>query len=184
MEWIEVFDDISRWIDSDRMSNCSLKGHQQKVINIHCWIRVLVPSEASCNPLESVPKPSALFCSIWCWCYMLSFMWDWYSLNISLIEISIFHQIAHFLCFWGSLTVGSEILHRNISSGSSGRVRGGGRETWNLCGRLWRPSFLWPIFTGPGGGAWPPRPPPGSATEYCSREKKFWDGWWFRRYKS
>ena len=44
------------------------------------------------------------------------------------------------------------------SSGSSGWVRGG-RETWNLCGRLWQPSFLWPIFTGPG-GPWPPRPPP------------------------
>ena len=36
------------------------------------------------------------------------------------------------------------------SSGSSDWV-GGGRETWNLCGRLRRPSFLWPIFTGPGG---------------------------------
>ena len=52
---------------------------------------------------------------------------------------------------------------RQRSSGSSGRVRGGGRETWNLCGRLWWPSFLWPIFTGPG-GPWPLGPPPGSAT--------------------
>ena len=44
------------------------------------------------------------------------------------------------------------------SSGSSGRVRGG-RETWNLCGRLRRPSFLWPIFTGPGGAMAPSAPP-------------------------
>ena len=49
-------------------------------------------------------------------------------------------------------------------SGSSGRVRGGGRETWNLCGRLRRLSFLWPIFTGPG-GPWPPRSPP--RIRYC-----------------
>ena len=41
------------------------------------------------------------------------------------------------------------------SSGSSGRVREG-RETWNLCGRLWRPSFLWLIFTGPVGACPPP----------------------------
>ena len=27
---------------------------------------------------------------------------------------------------------------------------GGGVETWNLCGCLWRPSCLWLIFTGPG----------------------------------
>ena len=44
------------------------------------------------------------------------------------------------------------------SSGSSGRVRGG-RETWNLCGRLRLPSFLWPIFTGPGGAMAPSAPP-------------------------
>ena len=103
MEWIEVFDDISRWIDSDRMSNCSLKGHQQKVINIHCWIKVLVLSEASLNPLESVPKPSVLFCSIWCWCYMLSFMRDWYSLNISSdwdINISPNCSFSVFLRVW------------------------------------------------------------------------------------
>ena len=36
-----------------------------------------------------------------------------------------------------------------ISSGSSGRVEVGW-ETWNLCGSLRRPSFLWLIFTGPG----------------------------------
>ena len=53
-----------------------------------------------------------------------------------------------------------------ISSGSSGRVRGGGQETWNLCGRLRWPSFLWPIFTGPGGGPWPPQPPPW--IRYCA----------------
>ena len=46
------------------------------------------------------------------------------------------------------------------SSGSSGRVRGG-RETWNLCCRPWW-SFLWLIFTGPGGHG--PLGPPGSAT--------------------
>ena len=55
-----------------------------------------------------------------------------------------------------------------IRSGSSGRVRGGGRETWNLCGRLRQPSFLWPIFTGPGGGNGP-LGPPGSATDYIYR---------------
>ena len=51
------------------------------------------------------------------------------------------------------------------SIGSSGRV-GGGQETWNLWGHLWRPSFLWLISTGRGGGvlAWPPRHPPGPAT--------------------
>ena len=42
--------------------------------------------------------------------------------------------------------------------------KGGGQETWNLCSRLRRPSFLWLIFTGPG-GPWPPQAPsPGSAT--------------------
>ena len=61
------------------------------------------------------------------------------------------------------------------SIGSSDRV-GAGRgcqETWNLSGRLWRPPFLWLIFTGPGGGhgvlappqdmllmLWSPCPPP------------------------
>ena len=48
-----------------------------------------------------------------------------------------------------------------LSSGSSGWVSGG-RETWNLCGRLRWPSFLWLIFTGPGGHG--PLGPPGSAT--------------------
>ena len=43
------------------------------------------------------------------------------------------------------------------SSGSSGRVREGGRETWNLCSRLRWPSFLWLIFTGPRGPC-PPGP--------------------------
>ena len=49
---------------------------------------------------------------------------------------------------WTGLSV--ELIEFNIiySSGSSGRVRGG-RETWNLCSCLWRPSFLWLIFTGP-----------------------------------
>ena len=37
--------------------------------------------------------------------------------------------------------------------------RGGGQETWNLCGRLWRPSFLWLISTGLGGGMAPSAPP-------------------------
>ena len=46
------------------------------------------------------------------------------------------------------------------SSRSSGRLSGrGGGETWNLCSRLWQPSFLWHIFTGSGRGAWPPQPP-------------------------
>ena len=47
------------------------------------------------------------------------------------------------------------------SSGSSDREEGRGRETWNLCGRLQRPSFLWLIFKGRGHG---PLGPPGSAT--------------------
>ena len=34
----------------------------------------------------------------------------------------------------------------------------GGRETWNLCGRIWWPSFLWLIFLGPGGRPWPLTP--------------------------
>ena len=56
-------------------------------------------------------------------------------------------------------------LQNYYSIGSSGRVGGGGQETWNLYGRQRRPSFLWLIGTGLG-GAWPPRhPPPGSATE-------------------
>ena len=42
--------------------------------------------------------------------------------------------------------------------GSSGRV-GGGQETWNLCGRLWRPSFLWLVSTGLGGAMAPSAPP-------------------------
>ena len=58
------------------------------------------------------------------------------------------------------------------SSGSSGRVRGG-RETWNLCSRLWQPSFLWLIFTGPGGIMAPLPPPPriryiSLPTEFCT----------------
>ena len=44
--------------------------------------------------------------------------------------------------------------------------RGRGQETWNLCGHLWRPSFLWLICTGLG-GPWPPQHPPGSATAKC-----------------
>ena len=50
------------------------------------------------------------------------------------------------------------------SSGSSGRIGGGRQETWNLCGHLRRPSFLWLIFTGPGGGGIAPSAPHGSAT--------------------
>ena len=41
----------------------------------------------------------------------------------------------------------------------------GGWETWNLCGRLWRPSFSWLLFTRPGGHGPLAPPPPGSATE-------------------
>ena len=49
------------------------------------------------------------------------------------------------------------------SSGSSGRVRGGGgRETWNLCGRLWQSSFYGLFSQGRGGHG--PLGPPGSAT--------------------
>ena len=73
----------------------------------------------------------------------------------------------------------------SCSSGSSGRVRGGW-ETWNLCGRLRWPSFLWPIFTGQGGGM-APSASPGSATELkggstsekCRMQKAFLNliGW-------
>ena len=58
-----------------------------------------------------------------------------------------------------------------LSSGSSGRVRGGGKETWNLCGRLRWPSFLWLIFTGPGG--MPHSAPPGSATGTLFYQPKY-----------
>ena len=71
-----------------------------------------------------------------------------------------------------------------ISSGSSG-WRGGGQETWNHCGRLLRPSFLWLIFTG-GMTAWHPCPPPppaappaGSATaNWTSENCNFEILWW------
>ena len=36
---------------------------------------------------------------------------------------------------------------------------GGGQETWNKCGRLWAPSFLWLISTGLGGAMAPSAPP-------------------------
>ena len=42
---------------------------------------------------------------------------------------------------------------------------GGGQETWNLCGRLWQPPFLWRIFTGLGPMTpWPPRSATGCTT--------------------
>ena len=55
-------------------------------------------------------------------------------------------------------------MTKEISSESSSQV-GGGKCIYmgNLCSHLWRPSFLWLIFTGRG-GAWPPWLPPGSAT--------------------
>ena len=59
------------------------------------------------------------------------------------------------------------------SSGSSGRVRGG-RETWNLCGRLRQPSFLWPIFTGPGGVHGPLGPPPDPLLDSDQKFHLFW----------
>ena len=46
-----------------------------------------------------------------------------------------------------------------VADPAAGQVGRGAQETWNLCSRLWRPSFLWLIFTGPG-GAWPLRRPP------------------------
>ena len=61
-----------------------------------------------------------------------------------------------------------------LSIGSSGRVEGG-QETWNLCGRLSRPSFLWLIFTGLG-GPWPPRHPPWIRYCFCSgRYASYWN---------
>ena len=53
-------------------------------------------------------------------------------------------------------------IYCNISRASdpvAGWGGGGGQETWNQCGCLWRPSFLWLICTGLR-GAWPPRQPP------------------------
>ena len=49
-------------------------------------------------------------------------------------------------------------IHRSNSSGSSGRVRGG-RETWNLCGCLRRPSFIM-IYFHRARGAMAPLPSP------------------------
>ena len=89
-----------------------------------------------------------------------------------------------------SLTPGI-ILSKTVDRCSSGSR---GRETWNLYGRLWWPSFLWLIFTGPGGMP----PPPGSATavlpgamiRYLCRSGKrvylrqrgrcWWRWWWWR----
>ena len=65
------------------------------------------------------------------------------------------------------------ILTLKCSSGSSDRVEVRGQETWNLCGRIQRPSFLWLIFTVPGGGHGP-LAPPGSATEMYG----FRSWWW------
>ena len=98
-----------------------------------------------------------------------------------------------------SLTPGI-ILSKTVdrcSSGSSGRVRGG-RETWNLCSRLWRPSFLWLIFTGPGGGRMAPRPHwirycgatwcddqiplPISKRVYLRQGGRCWWRWWWWRF--
>ena len=66
--------------------------------------------------------------------------------------------------------------HIQLASGQSAsdpaaRWGGGGQETWNLCGRIWWPSFLWLICTGLGGHG-PLGTPPGSATgqytSYCN----------------
>ena len=46
---------------------------------------------------------------------------------------------------------------------------GGGQETWNLCGRLWWPSFVWLIFTGPGGGMAPLAPGPATDPQMLNR---------------
>ena len=66
------------------------------------------------------------------------------------------------------------------SSGSSGRIRGGW-ETWNLCGCLRRPSFLWLIFTGPGGGHGPPWIrywcPPLHHTPFTMHAPPLWTEW-------
>ena len=57
------------------------------------------------------------------------------------------------------LSIENSKSSRALSSGSSGRGLEGGQETWNLCGRIRRPSILWFIFTGPGGHG-PSSPPP------------------------
>ena len=48
------------------------------------------------------------------------------------------------------------------SSGSNGRVTTGAREPWNLCCRLWRPSFMTLFYRARREGMAPS--PPGSAT--------------------
>ena len=48
---------------------------------------------------------------------------------------------------WFDLTICCSPCNRVVlltSSGSSSQV--GGKETWHLCSRLWRPSFLWLIY--------------------------------------
>ena len=59
-----------------------------------------------------------------------------------------------------------------ISSGSSGRVRGG-RETWNLCGRLQRPLF-YDLFS-QGWGGHGPLGPPGSATDISHLSNRIYE---------
>ena len=71
------------------------------------------------------------------------------------VVITARNQVGARLCFNTSLWVCLQGQHRI--------QRPGGQETWNLCGCLWRPSFLWLICTGLGGPR-PPRHPPGSTT--------------------
>ena len=46
-------------------------------------------------------------------------------------------------------------LVESVADPAAGWGGGEGQETWNLCDRLWWPSFLWLIFTGPK-GTWSP----------------------------
>ena len=51
---------------------------------------------------------------------------------------------------WLSQVYQSQLKYAQLRIQRPGKG-GWGRETWNLCGRLWQPSFLWLIFRGPGG---------------------------------
>ena len=54
-------------------------------------------------------------------------------------------------------------LWKNYLATSDPAAGLGGQETWNLCGRLWRP-FFYLLFVQGWGGPWPPQHPLGSAT--------------------
>ena len=79
-----------------------------------------------------------------------------YSKKLDSINLVTAMQLAPSAPIWSLLFF---ISREYFSIGSSGRV-GGDQETWNLCGCLWRPSFLWLVCTGLGGGTMAPSAPP------------------------